>query len=94
MAILIPNSSVYGFTTDEYVKVSGVSIRENGLVFPDGSKQYLAHASLEHFTNASKEIKFKDSYVTVDYLAESELSLPQIYGKIMAMPEFSNASFA
>lgn len=83
---------LYGIKIQAYIKLIGSDTREDG-EFEDGTKRYYVNAYLNYCTDNTKAFVYKQEIETIKDLKETELTLPIIYAKIMAMEKFKTAAF-
>jgi len=75
---------IMGFTTTNYAKIHSVTINEE----IQKPKLYTVTLGVNFYTNATKEHLYESTNFSLQGLTESELSLDQLYVKLITISDF------
>jgi len=75
---------IMGFTTTNYAKIHSVTINEE-IQTP---KLYTVTVGVNFYTNETKEHLYESTNFSLQGLTESELSLDQLYVKLITISDF------
>jgi len=75
---------IMGFSTTNYAKIHTLTINEESQT----PKLYTVTVGVNFYTNATKEHLYESTNFSLQGLAESELSLDELYKKLIALSDF------